>query len=812
MKYKYREIEEKWKHTWKNSRIYDAIDGDSRKKKYILVEFPYPSGSGLHCGHVMRFTLPDVVARKFRMQGFNVLFPIGWDAFGLPAENYAIKTGVHPKETTKKSIKIFKKQMQSLGFSFDWNREINTTDPEYYKWTQWIFLKFWEQGLAELKEEPVWWCEDLKTVLANEEIIKDDKDSLISERGEYPVERRNLKQWILKMPEYAEKLLSGLNDVDFPESIKLAQTNWIGKSVGAEVKFAIDNRQEFINVFTTRLDTLFGVTALVVAPEHVYSIELSKTSTDIFQYVEDTKKRSELDRMTDTKTKSGIFTNTFAVHPINKNKIPIWISDYVLPSYGTGALMLVPAHDEKDFEFAKKYGIEVKVVIENTKQDQKIPYIEKGTLMNSDEYNGLESDKAFTKLLSNFKDSGVIKESVNYKLKDWLFSRQRYWGEPIPLIHKSDGSIEAVADTNNKVSVENNLPLLLPEVPDYKPSFDALSPLAKNDEWVNVTDSRGNAAKRETNTMPNWAGSCWYYLRYTDPDNKNEFASSEKLTYWLPVDMYFGGNEHTTLHLLYSRFWHKFLYDLNLVPSPEPFAWRMNGGILLGPDDQKMSKSKGNVINPDEKVSKYGADALRLYINFMGPYNGTISWSEGGIKSCNKLVEEVFELKEKVGNWKDSEATIIALNRMKKNVTNMVDDLKTNTAISEFMIFMNTIRSEDKISISTYKDFLKIFAPFAPFITEELWQLVNNYTNWDESKSIHCQTWPTCDPEILKVEEKTIGVQINGKLKGQITVSINDDSDIVLEKILNNEVLNKKINKKVKKVIYVPMRIVNILL
>lgn len=839
-KYNYKEAEKKWAKVWRDENVFAAEDFSKKPKKYILVEFPYPSGTGLHVGHMMRFTVPDVLAKKMRMSGYNVLFPIGWDAFGLPAENFAIKTGVHPAETTKKAIENYQHQMTAAGFGFDWSREINTTDPDYYKWTQWLFLKFFENGLAELKEEPVWWSEDLKTVLANEEVIKDANGNLISERGEKPVERRMLKQWVLKMPSYADKLIEGLDKVDFQDSIKSAQINWIGRSEGAEVEFKLENSESKITVFTTRLDTIYGASFIVISPEHkdIWNIVTEENRKEAEAYVEAAKSKSELERTSLNKEKTGVFTGIYAVNPFNNEKIPVYISDFVVTTYGTGAIMGVPAHDERDYEFASKFNLPIKQVVYRIDEKGNVgcnnpdckdckencdcgndechglPYVENesGVLKNSGEFNGLSTHEAFAKMIERAEKEGFGKKKVNYKLRDWLFSRQRYWGEPIPLIHKQDGTVEAIADTNNPQEVKENLPLLLPDVPDYTPSSDASSPLARNEDWVNTTAKDGSPAKRETNTMPNWAGSCWYYLRYIDPKNDDVFADFEKMKYWLPVDKYFGGSEHTTLHLLYSRFWHKFFYDLGLVPTEEPYQWRMTGGILLGPDGEKMSKSRGNIINPDEKIDLYGADALRMYVNFMGPYDGTIMWQEGGIKACKKLIDDIFSLQNKVSDEKNSEEVVRALNKMIKNVSRMIDELKTNTAVSEIMVFTSLLKKQPFVNREIWSSFLKVVAPFAPFIAEELWQDQLGGEEFKRENSVHLQEWPSFDENLVKDDTVTIGIQINGKTRAEIEVNMEENESTVKDRVMSMPEVQKWLDGQPKKFIYIPGKIVNIVI
>lgn len=812
-KYNHKQVEQKWREVWEKNNLTRAEDFSKKPKKFILAEFPYPSGEGLHIGHLMRYTMPDVYSRKLRMSGFNVMFPMGWDAFGLPAENYAVKTGVHPEITTKKAITTFKRQLQEMGFGFDWEREIATTDPKYYKWTQWIFLKLWEAGLAELKEEPVWWCEDLKTVLANEEVIKNEKGELISERGEKPVERRMLKQWVLKMPQYAEKLIEGLSTVDFPESIKHAQINWIGKSEGINISYEVKDTQEKITIFTTRPDTNFGATFIALAPEGAQLeklLPLMPNKAKVEKYIKQATAKSELDRIA-SKEKTGEFTGLYAINNLNGREMPIYVSDFVIGTVGTGALVGVPGHDMRDFDFAKAMGIDIlRVVVGSDGDTSEITEAsqvqeEEGKMINSGFLDGMDIHDATQKIMDHIVEKGWGEKVVNYKLRDWLFSRQRYWGEPIPLIHKENGEVEAVCDVNDPQSVREDLPLLLPQVPDYTPSSDAASPLAKNEDWVNTVDSEGKPAKRETNTMPNWAGSCWYYLRYIDPNNDQAFADKDKLKYWLPVDKYFGGSEHTTLHLLYSRFWHKFLFDQGEVPTSEPYAWRMNGGLLMGTDGSKMSKSKGNVLNPDEKVSAYGADAVRLYINFMSPYDQNAIWQEGGLKACRRLIEDVWNLQSKVSDSFADKAVEVAYHKMVKNVGTMVDELKTNTAVSEFMMFANKVKEVGGLSLTQWEGFLKVLAPFAPFITEELWAALGH------NESIHLESWPEYDEAKLQEDNITIAVQVNGKVRDTISIPVDANEAAALGLAHASEKVAKFLeDKQVVKEIYVKGKIVNI--
>jgi len=797
--YNFLEIEAKYKNKWHDEKVYEAVDFSSKPKKYILAEFPYPSGAALHMGHMMRFSTADIYSRYKRMSGYNVLFPMGWGDFGLPAENYAIKTGIHPSETTKKSIETMKTSLIHMGFGFDWDREISTIDPEYYKWTQWLFLKFYENNLAEYKEMPLWWCEELKTVLAEEEVLEDDNGNKISERGGHPVIRKNLKQWVLKMPNYAQKLIDGLEKTEFPEHIKNAQINWIGRSEGSEVLFNVKDSSEKIKIFTTRIDTIFGASFLVLSPENplLEKIVTSEQKDEINKYQEKVKSKSELERTELQKEKSGVFTGSFAINPISKKEIPIYIGDFVLMSYGTGAIMGVPAHDERDFEFANKYNLEIVQVIEN--EIKELPNKEYGKLINSGEYNGLSSEEAREKLNELIEKNYLGNKKVNFKLRDWVFSRQRYWGEPIPLIHLENGEIIE----------ENNLPLVLPEVPNYEPSSDASAPLAKNTDWVNV-EVNGQKGKRETNTMPNWAGSSWYFLRYIDPKNKNEFASQEKLKYWMPVDNYFGGSEHTTMHLLYSRFWNQFLHDINLVPVSEPYHWRLNGGLVLGPDGKKMSKSLGNTVDPLPVAEKYGADAIRMGIAFMGPVEDSFPWNENGVRACSKVLNTVWGLSEKLTEEKISSQDI-HINNLIKNISLMYENIRLNTTVSEIMIFINNIKNDEKISKEVFIKFLKCLAPLAPFITEELYQKVNK-TNFEKNTSIHISEFPIFDEKVLSEIKINLPVQINGKLVTTLEIEKNKSQEEVLALTKNNEKLNSLLEgKEIKKIIFVPNKILSLL-
>jgi leucyl-tRNA synthetase len=815
--YNHSEIEKKWKDKWYETNLYEAKDFSTKPKKYILAEFPYPSGKNLHAGHMMRFTLPDVYSRYLRMKGFNVMFPMGWDAFGLPAENYAVKTGINPAITTKEIIEDYRKSIYTMGYSVDVNREINTTDPKYYKWTQWIFLKFYKAGLAEYKEMPIWWCEKLRTVLSDEEVLTDKDGNKISERGEHPVERKMLKQWVLKIPAYAERLIQGLNDVDFPDAIKNAQTNWIGKSVGMIIDYVIEGTNEKVSVFTTRPDTNFGATFVVLAPEHPLALKITTQENleAVKSYIEKTSKKSELERLTEVKDKTGVFTGSYAINGLNGEKLPIYLADYALLNFGTGAVVGVPGHDKRDFLFAQKFALPVKRVVVGKDGDaSEITSLaqvqeDEGKIINSDFLDGMEINNAIDKICDHIIKKGCGERHTTYRIRDWVFSRQRYWGEPIPVIHKEDGTIEPLCDPDEPIEVKNSLPLILPDVPDFNPTPDGLSPLEKNVEWLNVKDKNGKPARRETNTMPNWAGSSWYYIRYCDPANDSEFANFDILKYWLPVDKYFGGAEHTTMHLLYSRFWHQFLFDNKLVPTPEPYAWRINGGLLLGPDGKKMSKSKGNVVEP---VEKFGADALRMFICFLGPYEDTYPWNDNGMKATSKLLITVYGLKSKVNkDVKDSEEVLKAYNIMVKNVTGMFENLKMNTAVSELMIFVNNIKNVETIGIDVWKGFIKVLAPMAPFIAEELWQEINGNAAWTVENSVHVQSWPTFDEKLTTEDVITLAIQINGKVRSQIKVPA-DIKEEELRKLAveDPKIANHLAGKEIRKFIYIPGKIISI--
>ncbi|AFO43501.1 MULTISPECIES: leucine--tRNA ligase [Enterococcus] len=801
MSYNHKEIEKKWQKYWAKNNCFNTLDDPNKEKFYALDMFPYPSGQGLHVGHPEGYTATDILSRMKRAQGYNVLHPMGWDAFGLPAEQYALDTGNDPAEFTKKNIETFRRQINSLGFSYDWNREINTTDPEYYKWTQWIFTKLYEKGLAYEAEVAVNWVPELGTVISNEEVI-DGK----SERGGYDVVRRPMRQWMLKITAYADRLLEDLELVDWPESIKDMQRNWIGRSEGANVTFKVAGTEESFTVFTTRPDTLFGATYTVLAPELelVKKITTPEQTASVEAYIEETSKKSDLNRTDLAKEKTGVFTGAYAINPVNGQEIPIWIGDYVLASYGTGAIMAVPAHDERDYEFAKTFGIDILPVIAGGDITTEA-YTGDGPHINSDFLNGLNKAEAIAKMNEWLEENHVGKKEVSYRLRDWLFSRQRYWGEPIPVIHWEDGTTTTVP--------ESELPLRLPVTSDIRPSGTGESPLANIDEWVNVVDPEtGMKGKRETNTMPQWAGSSWYYLRFIDPHNKNEIADFEKLKRWLPVDIYIGGAEHAVLHLLYARFWHKFLYDIGVVPTKEPFQKLYNQGMILGENNEKMSKSRGNVVNPDDVVAKYGADTLRLYEMFMGPLDASIAWNENGLEGSRKFLDRVWRLivdeegkmRDRITTINDGRLTKVYHQTVKK-VTEDMANLHFNTAISQLMVFVNEANKVDALPYEYVEGFVQLLAPIAPHIGEELWQILGN------EESLTYVPWPTYDEAALVEDEVEVVFQVNGKLRGKQNVARGLSKEELEQIAMNHEAVKEFIEgKTVRKVIAVPDKLVNI--
>ena len=795
--YNHRAVEEKWQKVWDEEKAFAATDDYSKPKYYALVEFPYPSGQGLHVGHPRPYTALDIVARKRRMQGYNVLYPMGWDAFGLPTENYAIKNKIHPKIVTKNNVGRFKNQLHSLGYSFDWDREINTTDSEYYKWTQWIFLKLFKAGLAYKTEMPINWCTSCKVGLANEEVVNG-----VCERCGAPVVRKVKSQWMLKITEYADKLLEGLNDVDYIERVKVSQKNWIGKSQGAEVDFQIAGKEDKLTVYTTRPDTLFGATYMVVSPEHPvldkYKDEI-KNWDEVVAYREQAARKSDFERSELAKEKTGVEINGLkAVDPVNDKEIPIWVSDYVLMSYGTGAIMAVPAHDTRDWEFAKKFNLPIIEVVAGGENVQEEAYtdVATGKMINSGFLDGMEVAEAKKKIIEFLEEKGIGKGKTNFKLRDWVFSRQRYWGEPIPIV-KCEKCGYVPID-------ESELPLELPEVESYMPTDNGESPLAAMTEGVNTTcPCCGGPAKRETDTMPQWAGSSWYFLRYTDPHNTEALASPEALKYWLPVDWYNGGMEHTTLHLLYSRFWHKFLYDQKVVPTPEPYQKRTSHGMILGENGEKMSKSRGNVVNPDDIVMDYGADTLRTYEMFIGAFDLSASWSENGVKGCRRFLERVWKLQDTLVEGDSySEEFETKMHQLIKKVSSDYENLKYNTAIAALMSILNDFSKAGKINRAEFKTFLLLLNPVAPHITEELWSACGY------EGRVYQNAWP--EYEEAKTVENTIeiAVQLNGKTKATVTVAVDVDKDTAIA--AGKEALGDKLTGNIIKEIYVPGKIINI--
>jgi leucyl-tRNA synthetase len=796
--YNPKEIEKKWQDIWEKEGTFTAVEDRSKPKFYALIEFPYPSGQGLHVGHPRPYTALDVVSRKRRMQGYNVLFPIGWDAFGLPTENYAIKNKIHPRIVTEKNIARFKSQLKALGFSFDWSREVNTTDPAYYKWTQWIFLKLYEKGLAYKKEAAINWCTECKVGLANEEVVNG-----VCERCGGEVVHKVKNQWMLKITEYAERLINDLDLVDYIDRVKVQQKNWIGRSEGAEVDFNTTAGYT-LRVYTTRPDTLFGATYMVISPEHPMLDSLKDKITnmeELLDYREKASKKSEFERTELVKEKTGVqVQGIMAINPVNKKEIPIWVSDYVLMSYGTGAIMAVPGHDTRDWEFAKKFNLPiVEVVAGGDIEKEAFTDIETGIMVNSDFLNGLEVKEAKERITDWLEKNGIGKRKVNYKLRDWVFSRQRYWGEPIPLVYCEKCGWVPIP--------EEELPLLLPEVESYEPTDTGESPLAKLTEWVNTTCPKcGGNAQRETDTMPQWAGSSWYFLRYTDPNNDKELASKESLEYWTPVDWYNGGMEHTTLHLLYSRFWHKFLYDIGVVPTPEPYLKRTSHGMILGENNEKMSKSRGNVVNPDEMIDEFGADTLRMYEMFIGDFEKAVPWSYNGIKGCRRFLDRVWRLQSFIVEGDEYLSDLeVSMHKTIKKVSEDFENLKFNTAIASMMSLVNSFYSKEKVNRAEFRDFLILLNPVAPHITEELWEL-NGYEGM-----LNQQKWPSWDESKTVEDQVEIAIQINGKVREKIMVASGLGKQETEEAAMKNEKVQELIKgKNVIKVIGVPGKLVNI--
>jgi leucyl-tRNA synthetase len=799
MAYNFKEIEKKWQEKWDNEGTFNAKDDYTMKKWYGLIEFPYPSGQGLHVGHPRSYTALDIIARKRRLQGYNVLFPIGFDAFGLPAENYAIKTNVHPKITTAQNIAHFTEQLKSLGFSFDWSRKIDTTDPEYYKWTQWIFIQLYKHGLAYKTTMPINFCTGCKVGLANEEVVNG-----VCERCGSPVVQKEKSEWMLKITDYAQKLIDDLDDIDFLEKIKVQQKNWIGRSEGAEVNFKIANMDKNLTVYTTRPDTLFGATYMVISPEHPILKELEdkiKNLDEVKEYQKQASLKSAFERSELNKEKTGVeIKGITAINPLTNKEIPIWISDYVLITYGTGAIMAVPAHDTRDYEFAKKFNLPIVQVVDGENVDlskEAFTDVATGKLINSDFLNGLEVAEAKKTVIKYLEDNHIGTKKVNYKLRDWVFSRQRYWGEPIPMVYCEDCGWVPVD--------EKDLPLKLPEVEEFTPGENGESPLAKQTDWINTTCPHcGKPAKRETDTMPQWAGSSWYYLRYMDPHNDKELASKEALKYWSPVDWYNGGMEHTTLHLLYSRFWHKFLYDIGVVPTKEPYQKRTSHGMILGTNGEKMSKSKGNVINPDDIVNEFGADTFRVYEMFMGPFDQVAAWSMESIRGCGKFLDRVWNMQNMLVDGDNySKETEKMMHKAIKKVSQDIEDMKFNTSVSTFMTMVNEFYKIGKVNKAEFKTFLTLLNPFAPHITEEL----NKIAGFDADISTY--SWPEYDEAKTVDDEITLPIQFNGKLKATITISVDEDESSVKEKV-HNAIDSKLDGKTIVKEIYVKNRIYNV--
>ncbi|MDN7144298.1 leucine--tRNA ligase [Liquorilactobacillus mali] len=801
MGYNHKEIEKKWQHYWEEHKTFKTTEDESKPNYYALDMFPYPSGQGLHVGHPEGYTATDIIARMKRMQGFNVLHPMGWDAFGLPAEQYALNTGHSPRKFTKENINNFRRQIKSLGLSYDWEREINTTDPSYYKWTQWIFEKLYEKGLAYEDEVAVNWSPDLGTVVANEEVI-DGK----TERGGFPVIRKPMRQWVLKITAYADRLIEDLDDLDWPENIKEQQRNWIGRSIGASIRFKVagfDDKE--IEVFSTRPDTIFGASAMVLAPELeiVKEITTPEQKDAVDAYIEEIAHKSDLERTDLAKDKTGVFTGAYVINPVNGKKVQVWIADYVLATYGTGAVMVVPAHDDRDYEFASKFGLPIIPVIEGG-DVSKEAYTGDGTHINSGFLNGLDKKQAIDKIIDWMRDKKVGDKKVNYRLRDWLFSRQRYWGEPIPVIHWEDGETTLVP--------ADELPLRLPKATDIKPSGTGESPLANLDDWVNVVDKNGRKGHRETNTMPQWAGSSWYFLRYVDPHNQGRVADPAKLKKWMPVDLYVGGAEHAVLHLLYARFWHKFLYDIGVVPTKEPFHKLVNQGMILGDNHEKMSKSKGNVVNPDDIVDKYGADTLRLYEMFMGPLDASIAWSTDGLNGANKFINRIWRLiidendhlRDRVTTLNDGKLDFI-YNQTVKKVTEDYAALHFNTAISQLMVFVNEAYKAEALPLEYIEGFVKMISPIIPHVAEELW------TKLGHVGSITYEKWPTFDEDKLVEDTVEVVLQVNGKVRQHLNVSKQISKEDLQKMALDDEKIKNEITgKDIARVIVVPGKLVNI--
>lgn len=822
--FNHKKVENNWREHWFKNNIYKAVDFSEKPKKYILAELPYPSGKFLHVGHMMRYTVPEIYSRFLRMRGYNVLFPMGWDCFGLPGETFAIKEGITPQEAVTQAGKDYRVALQKMGYAFDWDREINTSDPEFYKWTQMMFIKLWEAGLAQVKEMPVWWCDELG-VLADEEVLPaPNGEGKISERGSYPVEKKNFKQWVLDIPSYADRLLEDLDKTDYTDAVKQGQKNWIGRKEGINITYDVVGSDEKIVCFTTT-PVNFGATFLVVAPENaiVSKIVKDEFKKEVEAYVTFVSGKSEIERMQEDKVKTGVFTGSYALNHVTNEEIPIYIADFVLNSVGTGAVQGCPAHDERDFDFAKKFNLPIVRVVKSTDgktskfinpETESVEIAKKGmeeqrVMVNSDFLNGMLFNDAMQKTMDYFVEKGWGERTTTYKIREQIFSRQRYWGEPIPLVYKQDGTIEKVP--------EDNLPVELPPMKDFLADKNGVQALERNTAWNQTVDSDGNPAKREVDTMPTWAGSNWYYIRYLDPKNDKEFASMDKMKYWLPVDKYYGDAGHTTAHLIYSRFWYKFLYDQGMVPTSEPYHFRMSGGMLLGPDHQKMSKSKGNVVNPDKVVENYGADAARMYLAFLGPYDSTFPWNENGLVACFRVIRTIYELQsrvdKKLSEIKLSTPTSKAYHKMVKNITDMMENLKVNTAVSEIMIFTNHLKTLDKIPADIMAGFAKVLAPIAPFLAEEVWQTTNGFKNWTVENTVHLQDWPTYEEELTRDSLMLIPVQINGKVRVTLEFPFSASEEEIKKVVLADPTVLKFMgNATPKKFIYIKEKIVNLVI
>ncbi len=799
--YKHLDIESNWRHKWYEDNIYEAVDFSPKPKKYILAELPYPSGKYLHAGHMMRYTIPEVYSRLLRMQGYNVLFPMGWDSFGLPAETFAIKSKTTPQQVIAQAEIDYKQAMQLMGYAIDWKREINTSKPEFYKWTQWMFLKLWEKGLVKQREMPVWWCKELG-VLADEEVLTNEQGDKISERGSYPVIRKNFNQWVLKITDYAQRLLDDLAKTDYMDYVKQGQINWIGKKDGTLVKFKTSDSKELV-VFTTRVDTIYGVSFLAICPEHANINSLLNSAAnkeELRTYIKVATGLSEMDRQ--TKEKTGVLIQgVHAIHPLTSQAIPIYIADYVLADFGTGVVMGVPAHDPRDHAFAENYALPITEVI--TKPDRETSlYVGEGELINSASFTGMQSTLARTKITAMLEANGMGEHKTTYKLRDTIWSRQRYWGEPIPLIYTENGEIQA----------DYNLPVMLPELRDASADFKEFPPLSDFEGWANTVDQDGKPAKRECDVMPTWAGSNWYYIRYLDPANASEFCSMEKMKYWLPVDKYYGDAGHTTAHLLYTRFWYKALFDMGYIPNDEPINFRMSGGILLGEDRTKMSKSRPEfTVDPKYLMDSYGADAARMVLCFLGPYDATYPWNPQSIKACYKVISTIYELTDRTTETSPSLELLQAFHKMVKNITKMMEELKMNSAVSEIMIFVNFCKTQQELSTEIWKEFSKVIAPITPFVAEQIWQELNGYEKWRKENSVHLQTWPLFLEELTQAAQLALPIQINGKVRATLTIARDLSEDEIKAQVYAlPEVVKYASPATTKKFLYIKNKIVSI--